>query len=84
MILLKLLNYDKNRIYPISYIATVSDFNSFKNINMHTDAQLADIQHKIGIVKENHNNKYRFPKEILRILSLREMELLDNLYFLKS
>lgn len=51
---------------------------------MNVDKALADVQYKIGVVKENHNNKYRHPVEILAILSLREMQLLDQLYFLKS
>jgi hypothetical protein len=51
---------------------------------MHTDDKLAEIQWKIRHVKENHNNKYRNPRQILAILSLREMQLIDQLYFLKS
>lgn len=51
---------------------------------MHTDDKLAEIQWKIRHVKENHNNKYRHPRDILQILTRREIQLLDQLYFLKS
>ena len=51
---------------------------------MHTDIRLADIRHKIATVKENHNNKYSYPREILIVLSLIETELENNLFFLKS
>ena len=48
------------------------------------DSQLSDVRAKIQKVKENHNNHYRFPVHILAILSMREMELEDRLYYLKS
>lgn len=48
------------------------------------DAQLSDVRAKIQKVKENHNNHYRCPINILVVLSRREMELEDRLYYLKS
>lgn len=55
---------------------------------MHTDVKLAEIRHKIAVVKEDMNKPcrrhFRHPRHILTILSLREMELEDNLHYLKS
>ena len=48
------------------------------------EIQLQSIRHKIGQVKENRDNKIRCPHDILAILSLREVELEDNLFFLKQ
>lgn len=50
----------------------------------HVDTQLQDIRWKIATVKENRDNRFKNPRHILAILSLREMELEDNLFFLKQ
>lgn len=51
---------------------------------MNVDTQMNDIKHKINTVKENRGNKFRCPRDILIILSMREAELEDQLFFLKS
>ena len=48
------------------------------------DNQLKDIRWKIATVKENRENRFQNPRHILAILSLREMALEDNLFFLKQ
>ena len=48
------------------------------------EKQLQDIRWKINTVKENRNNKYRYPRDILILLSIRETELEGNLFFLKQ
>ena len=50
----------------------------------HVDKQMQDILQKITKVKENRDGKIKNPKQILAILSLREMELSDQLYFLRT
>lgn len=50
----------------------------------HIEKRLADVKHKIATVKENHNNKYRCPKQIITTLTLIEMELEDYLFQLKA
>lgn len=47
-----------------------------------SDKQLADIRHKIATVKENRNNHFRRPHDILQILYRREMELSLQVEFL--
>lgn len=49
-----------------------------------TDNQLQDIRWKIATVKENRDNRFKNPRDILVILTLRELELSDNLFFLKQ
>jgi protein associated with RNAse G/E len=44
------------------------------------EKQKNDIRYKIRIVKENHNNKYKYPHDILAILSIREMQLEDYIF----
>jgi hypothetical protein len=51
---------------------------------MNIDIQINDVRAKIATVKENRNNHFRHPMHILAILSLREMQLEDQLYFMKS
>lgn len=48
---------------------------------MHTDKALIEIRRKISIVKSNRD-KYRHPNDILICLSIREAQIMDNLYFL--
>mgnify|MGYP003443577796 CR=1 FL=1 len=51
---------------------------------MNVDTQMNDVKHKIEVIKENRGNKYRYPRDILIVLSMREAELEDQLFFLKS
>jgi protein associated with RNAse G/E len=44
------------------------------------EKQKNDVRCKIRTVKENHNNKYKYPRDILAILSLREMQLEDYIF----
>lgn len=44
------------------------------------EKQKNDIRYKIRTVKENHNNKYKNPRDILAILSIREMQIEDQIY----
>ena len=48
------------------------------------EIQLQSIRHKIATVKENRDNRFRCPRDILAILSIREMKLEDSLFFLKQ
>jgi protein associated with RNAse G/E len=51
------------------------------NTNMNNiEKQKNDVRCKIRNVKENHNNKYKYPRDILAILSLREMQLEDYIF----
>lgn len=55
---------------------------------MYTDNELADIRYKIAIIKEDMKKpcrrRFRHPRHILAVLSIREMQVEDNLHFLKS
>jgi hypothetical protein len=48
------------------------------------EKRLSDIRHKIGVVKENRNNHFRFPREIITTLTMIEMSLEDNLFEMKA
>ena len=48
------------------------------------EKRINDIRYKIRTVQENRNNKYRCPREIITTLSLIEIELMDNLDFMKA
>ena len=50
----------------------------------HTETRLNDIRYKIRKVQENRNNHYRYPRQIITTLSLIEIELMDNLDFMKA
>lgn len=49
---------------------------------MNIKNQLADVRHKIHTVKENINWRFKNPKSILVILSMREAQLEDQVYSL--
>lgn len=44
------------------------------------EKQKNDIRYKIRTVKENRNNKYKNPRDILAILSIREMQIEDRIF----
>ena len=50
----------------------------------HTEKTLADIRYKIRSVKENRNNHFRCPINILVVLTRREVELEDQLFQLMA
>ena len=50
----------------------------------HTEKRLNDIRYKIRQVKENINNHFRHPMEIIITLTIIETTLENNLFELKS
>lgn len=44
------------------------------------EKQRNDIRYKIRTVQENRNNKYKYPHNILAILSIREMQIEDQVF----
>lgn len=51
---------------------------------LHIENRLHDIRSKINRVKENHNNHFRYPKEIIKTLTIIEMSLEDAIFSMKS
>lgn len=45
-----------------------------------SEKRLYDIRYKIRTVKENRNNHFRFPAEILMVLYKIEMHIEDNIF----
>ena len=54
------------------------------NYMTHIEKRLNDVRYKIRSVQENRNNHFRCPREIITTLSLIEIELMDNLEFMKA
>jgi hypothetical protein len=50
----------------------------------HVETRYNAILHKIAVVQENHNNKYRHPNDILIILYKLIDELEPQVLFMKS
>ena len=51
---------------------------------LHIENRLHDIRTKINKVKENHNNHFRRPQEIIKTLTIIEMSLEDAIFSMKS
>lgn len=50
----------------------------------HVEKRLADVRHKITKVKENIDNHFRHPTQILIVLTRTEIELENYLFELKQ
>jgi len=51
---------------------------------LHIESRLHDIRTKINKVKENRDNHFRFPKEIIKTLTIIEMSLEDQIFSMKT